>query len=77
MFLRVMLGNAVFAGIIWGYWAYAGGNRAEFVRGAILISIAFVSGVVIGAWLNRSMPNRVQKSGKRIVPNVTAFDQIQ
>lgn len=76
MFLKIMLGNAVFAGIIWGYWAYVGGNREEFVRGAILISITFVCGVIIGAWLNRSMPRR-PKLGKRNVPEMAAFDQIQ
>jgi hypothetical protein len=77
MFLRILLSNVIFAGMIWGYYVYVGGNRAEFMRGVILISIVFVCGVLIGAWLNRSMPKRVAKLAKQRLPELAAFDQIQ
>jgi len=73
--VKIMAGNLLFAGIMWGYYLYVGGNQRAFIDGAVLSLIAFASGTLVGASLSRA---RQRRYGPRatVVPADDAFDRI-
>lgn len=75
MIIKLIIGNLLFAAMIWGYYLYVDGNRDQFLHGALLIAIAFISGTLVGAWLGRASAR--PKPTKKTIVNRQAFDQIR
>ena len=76
MILKLIIGNAIFAGIVWGYYVFLNGNRPEFLRGAVAIGIGFFCGTITGAWLNRPAVGKSIRRGSRLRTDLSAFDHI-
>ena len=71
---KIVIGNAVFAAIIWAYYLYVGGNRTRFLEGVLLAGLAFATGALVGASLRERRQRRSLRRGPAISDEV--FDQI-
>ena len=76
--LRILLANGVFAGIIWGFWIWCGGDRTVFLPALVLAGIAYCVGLTVGLMQlsGRRTSNPSRRRGNTPI-DVGAFDQIQ
>jgi hypothetical protein len=77
--MAFLIGNGVFAAVVWGYYLYVGGNKARFVSGAVLAFVAFIGGIVTGYIANAPGKKKPVKRGRRSAASgidTSAFDDI-
>jgi hypothetical protein len=75
--MKLIVGNIVFAAMVWGWYAYVGGAaNPAFKPGLVAIFLAFLAGIGIGLWLiHTPKPKALPRKASAAVDS-TVFDRI-
>ena len=46
--MYIIMGNVLFAALLWGFYAYCGGDRQQVIPGIILGGACFITGMMMG-----------------------------
>jgi len=55
---KIIVGNTIFAALVYGWYVYVDGNRDWAIAGAVLAFVSMMIGTVVGYALNRQPPQR-------------------
>jgi hypothetical protein len=75
--MKILVGNAVFAALAWGWYGYVHGSRDLMISGCIFAFTAYMSGAIIGVCISQPKAKRPKYYVPKRLIDPSVFDRIE